>query len=222
MIPDPRDARIAETLLGIRANHAARLTCAPGDECSLCRVAEDAVKALDTYKAAEAEARETIARLTDANDRLTVAYANCREFATAEADATIARLEQQIGGLVQSAQARQSERDQARQATAVIEAAFARLEQERDAAQQQCAGAERFGNEQEQRAITADASRASLHAALRLFAPGSHDGVWGRIKAFIVNGAPTRDEGIAIARQITEWQCAVDDVLLPSPQERTP
>jgi len=52
--------------------------------------------------------------------------------------------------------------------------------------------------------------------ALGLFAPGSHDGLWGRIKAFIVNGAPTRDEGIAIARQITEWQCRVDDALIAS------
>lgn len=50
-----------------------------------------------------------------------------------------------------------------------------------------------------------------LRAALANFAPGSHDGLWGRIKAFIVNGAPTRTGGIAIARQITEWQVAIDD-----------
>jgi hypothetical protein len=59
--------------------------------------------------------------------------------------------------------------------------------------------------------------------ALRLFAPGSHDGWWGRVKAWIVNGAPTREDGIAAAKQITEWQCLVDDALedalRPLPQE---
>lgn len=57
---------------------------------------------------------------------------------------------------------------------------------------------------------------AKMENTLRLFAPGSHDGWWGRIKAWIVNGATTRDEGIAAARQITEWQCAVDDALADS------
>ncbi len=73
------------------------------------------------------------------------------------------------------------------------------------------------------RAEQAEAQRDALKAALTElsthFAPGSHDGLWGRIKAFIVEGAPTRAEGIQIARQITEWQVAVDDALLAAEQE---
>jgi hypothetical protein len=62
----------------------------------------------------------------------------------------------------------------------------------------------------------AKAEAARLRAALAPFQPGAGDGIWGRIKAFIVNGAPTREEGIAIARQITEWQCAIDEAALAS------
>ncbi len=64
-----------------------------------------------------------------------------------------------------------------------------------------------------------DAEIATLRAALANFAPGSHDGVWGRIKAFIVNGAPTREEGIALARQITEWQVKIDYAWLLKQEE---
>ncbi len=68
--------------------------CAPSSPCRR-HADDDKADEIARLTAAEAEARETIARLTDANDRLTVAYTNCRAFATAEAAATIARLEQE-------------------------------------------------------------------------------------------------------------------------------
>jgi hypothetical protein len=61
-----------------------------------------------------------------------------------------------------------------------------------------------------------------MREVLRLFASGSHNGLWGRIKAFVVNGAPTRDEGIRIAQQITKWQCVVDDALSTPPTTSEP
>lgn len=36
---------------------------------------------------------------------------------------------------------------------------------------------------------------------------------WGQIKAWIVNGAPTRDEGIASAKALTDAQVALDNAI---------
>ena len=64
--------------------------------------------------------------------------------------------------------------------------------------------------------------RDDLMGALQPFVPGFHNGVWGRIKAFIVNGAPTRDEGISLARQITEWQAAIPESVHVADGDRVP
>ena len=50
----------------------------------------------------------------------------------------------------------------------------------------------------------------ALREALTPFLPGA--GEWGRYLAWIVNGAPTRDEGVEAARQIVEWRAALADV----------
>lgn len=65
------------------------------------------------------------------------------------------------------------------------------------------------------RAEAAEAQATAYRAALTPFASG---GEWGRVKAWIVNGAPDRDTGIAAAAAITRWQTAVD-VALSAPPE---
>ncbi len=49
----------------------------------------------------------------------------------------------------------------------------------------------------------------AMTEAMEPFASGG----WGRIKAMIVNGALEREEGLAIATKLTEWNCAVDEIL---------
>lgn len=60
------------------------------------------------------------------------------------------------------------------------------------------------------RICAAEAREAGLREALTPFASG---GEWGLIKAWLVNGPPTRGEGIRAARSITELQVVVDAAL---------
>ncbi|MDI3463659.1 MAG: hypothetical protein OJF50_002480 [Nitrospira sp.] len=48
-----------------------------------------------------------------------------------------------------------------------------------------------------------------LEAALEPFKSGE----WGAWKAWLVEGAPTRAEGIQAAKILTKYQCVVDDLL---------
>lgn len=50
----------------------------------------------------------------------------------------------------------------------------------------------------------------TLRKALEPFGSG---GEWGKYLAWIVNGAPTREQGVAAAKQIVSWRNAVDQVL---------
>ncbi len=53
-----------------------------------------------------------------------------------------------------------------------------------------------------------------LDAAIAPFKSGSF---WGSVKAWITHGAPTKAEGIAAAKQITEWQVALAAALASRP-----
>ena len=44
-------------------------------------------------------------------------------------------------------------------------------------------------------------------------APFQSGGDWGKWKAWLTEGAPTREDGIQAARQITKWQVALDSSL---------
>ena len=52
----------------------------------------------------------------------------------------------------------------------------------------------------------------ALSKAIKPFIPGAMDGIWGKWKAWIVGGAPTRDEGIAAAQKITKLQAALPPI----------
>lgn len=78
-------------------------------------------------------------------------------------------------------------------------------------------GAVQFGTAAERYAAAADAwaGRAFyLREALEPFASG---GEWGKWKAWLVEGAPTREEGIAAARMLTRLQVKADAVLAHAP-----
>lgn len=49
-----------------------------------------------------------------------------------------------------------------------------------------------------------------LREALKPFASG---GEWGAVKAWIVNGAPTREDGIAAAKRITHMNVVADNAI---------
>ena len=54
-----------------------------------------------------------------------------------------------------------------------------------------------------------------LEAALEPFKSGE----WGAWKAWLVEGAPTRAEGIQAAKMLTTYQCRVDEVLAQHERE---
>lgn len=69
----------------------------------------------------------------------------------------------------------------------------------------------RFNLEREYQALTTRCER--LEEALGAFTSG---GEWGKWLAWLVEGAPTREEGIAAAKIIVRCQCAADKALTPT------
>ncbi|PXW55593.1 hypothetical protein [Methylobacterium sp. B4] len=70
----------------------------------------------------------------------------------------------------------------------------------------------------EARAAQLQAEVEALREALKPFSAGGKWGVW---TAWIVNGAPDREQGKAAAKQIVQWRAAVDVALSPQPTAGT-
>ena len=52
--------------------------------------------------------------------------------------------------------------------------------------------------------------RDALQQVLEFFAPGSESGRWGKWLAWLVEGAPVREDGIAAAREIVNQRAKLD------------